>query len=66
MAKVDSALECLVRVAAHFSIPADISQLSRAYITDTNAVDTTGLLLASKELGLKSRAYEGVALDRLG
>ena len=65
MANVDSALECLVRVAAHFSIPADISQLSRAYITDTNAVDTTGLLLASKELGLKSRAYEGVALDRL-
>ncbi|MBQ9406339.1 MAG: type I secretion system permease/ATPase [Desulfovibrio sp.] len=65
MAKVDSALACLVRVAAHFSIPADISQLSRAYITDFRAVDTTGLLTASRELGLKSRAYEGVTLERL-
>ena len=65
MAKIDSALGCLVRIAAHFSIPADISQLSRAYITDTNPVDTTGLLLASKELGLKSRAYQGVSMDKL-
>ncbi|WP_051650077.1 type I secretion system permease/ATPase [Selenomonas sp. AB3002] len=65
MAKIDSALGCLVQVAAHFSIPADISQLSRAYITDTKPVDTTGLLMASKELGLKSRAYEGVKLERL-
>ena len=65
MAKIDSALGCLVRIAAHFSIPADISQLSRAYITDKNPVDTTGLLLASKELGLKSRAYQGVSMDKL-
>ena len=65
MAKIDSALGCLVKVAAHFSIPADISQLSRAYITDTNPVDITGLLMASKELGLKSRAYDGVAFERL-
>ncbi len=65
MSRIDSALGCLVRVAEHFSIPADISQLSRAYITDANPVDTTGLLMASKELGLKSRAYEGVSLERL-
>ena len=61
----DSALGCLVQIAAHFSIPADISQLSRAYITETRAVDTTGLLMASRDLGLKSRAYEGVTLERL-
>ena len=62
MANIDSALGCLVRIAAHFSIPADYSQLSRAYITDKKNVDTTGLLLASRELGLKSRAYENVKL----
>ena len=60
MAKIDSALGCLVKIAAHFSIPADYSQISRAYITGASAVDTTGLLLASRELGLKARAYEGV------
>ena len=65
MANIDSALGCLVRIAAHFSIPADYSQLSRAYITDKKNVDTTGLLLASRELGLKSRAYENVKLEWL-
>ena len=65
MAKIDSALACLVQVAARFSIPADISQLSRAYITDEKSVDTTGLLLAARDLGLKSRAFEGVQMERL-
>ncbi len=65
MARIDSALGCLVQVAAHFSIPADISQLSRAYITDEKPVDTTGLLLAARELGLKARSYPGVVLERL-
>lgn len=65
MANIDSALGCLVQVAAHFSIPADISQLSRAYITDTNAVNTTVLLIAARDLGLKARAYEKVKLERL-
>lgn len=65
MANIDSALGCLVRIAAHFSIPADYSQLSRAYITDKKNVDTTGLLMAAKELGLKSRAYENMSLEWL-
>lgn len=65
MAKIDSALGCLVQVAAHFSIPADISQLSRAYITDANPVNDTGLLIAARDLGLKARAYEKVDLSRL-
>ena len=61
MAKIDTALGCL----AHFSIPADMTQLSRAYITDEKAVDTTTLLLAARDLGLKARAYEGVTAQRL-
>ena len=65
MANVDSALGCLVQIAAHFSIPADISQLSRAYITDANPVDDTGLLIAARDLGLKARAYEKVSFQRL-
>ena len=65
MANVDSALGCLVRLAAHFSIPADISQLSRAYITDANPVNDTGLLIAARDLGLKARAFEKVSFQRL-
>ncbi len=65
MAKIDSALGCLVQIAAHFSIPADITQLSRAYVTDEKPIDTTGLILAARELGLKSRAYSPVAFERL-
>lgn len=65
MAKIDSALGCLVQVAAHFSIPADISQLSRAYITDEHPVDITGLILAARELGLKARSYGEVSLEWL-
>ena len=65
MSKIDSALGCLVQIAARFSIPADYSQLSRAYITDENPVDTTGLVLAARELGLKVRSFEGVSLEWL-
>ena len=65
MSRIDSALGCLVQVAANFSIPADYSQLSRAYITDEKPVDTTGLILAARELGLKARSYEGTTLEWL-
>ena len=65
MSRIDSALGCLVQIAARFSIPADYSQLSRAYITDANPVDTTGLLTAARELGLKARAYEQVSFKWL-
>ncbi|MBE6102689.1 MAG: type I secretion system permease/ATPase [Selenomonas ruminantium] len=65
MSRIDSALGCLVQVAARFSIPADYSQISRAYITDAKPVDTTGLLKAAKELGLKARAYEQMSFKWL-
>lgn len=60
MARVDTALACLVQVAEHFSIPADLRQLERAYITDSTGVDTVTLLLAAKELGLRARRFDGV------
>ena len=66
MAKTDTALSCLVQIAKHFSIPSEVSQMERAYITDKQAVDTVTLILAARELGLKARAYENVALERLG
>ena len=65
MAKIDTALACLIQIAAHFSIPADLNQLSRAYITDEKDVDTTTLVLAARDLGLKARAYENVTMERL-
>lgn len=65
MAKVDSALACLVQVAAHFSIPADLAQLSRAYITSNEPLDTVALLGAARDLGLKARAYEPVSMEKL-
>jgi subfamily B ATP-binding cassette protein HlyB/CyaB len=65
MSRIDSALGCLVQIAARFSIPADYSQLSRAYITDANPVNDTGLLIAARDLGLKARAYENVKFQRL-
>ena len=65
MAKIDTALYCLVQMAAHYSIPADISQLERAYIVDANAVDTVTLLTAAKDIGLKTRLFTGIAADHL-
>lgn len=66
MAKVDTALACLVQIAAHFSIPADLSQLERAYIVDANGVDTISLLRAGKDLGLKVRLFENISYDHVG
>lgn len=65
MAKIDTALACLVNIAAHFKIPADYGQLARAYIVDTQGVDTVGLLRAAHELGLKARKFEGVTPEHL-
>ena len=66
MQKIDTALCCLVRIAAHFSIPADMKQLERAYIVDENAVDTITLLGAARDIGLKARRFEHIAPEHLG
>ena len=65
MANIASALACLVRVAAHFKIPADYSQLARAYIVEKTGVDTVGLLRAAGDLGLKSRKFEGISAEHV-
>ena len=65
MAKIDTALACLVEVAAHFSIPADFRQIERAYIVDENAVDTVTLLGAARDIGLKARRFEGMTAARI-
>ena len=61
----DSGLYCLVKIAAHFGIPADIHQLERAYILDRERLDTTALLAAASDLKLKSRLFESVAPGHL-
>jgi subfamily B ATP-binding cassette protein HlyB/CyaB len=65
MAKIDTALACLVHVAAHFKIPADYSQIARAYIVDKDGVDTVGLLRAAGDLGLRARKFEGITFEHL-
>lgn len=65
MPKIDTALCCLVRIASHFSIPADLRQLERAYIVDENPVDTITLLGAAKDIGLKARLFEQVKPEHL-
>lgn len=65
MANIDTALACLVNIAAHFKIPADYSQLARAYIVDKDGVDTVGLLRASGDLGLKARRFDGITAEHL-
>ena len=65
MANIDTALACLVHVAAHFKIPADYSQLARAYIVDTTGVDTVGLLRAAGDLGLRARRFDGITAEHL-
>ena len=65
MAKIDTALSCLVQIARHFSIPADYRQLERAYIVDENAVDTVTLLQATKDIGLKARKFEDITPEHL-
>ena len=61
----DSGLYCLVKIAAHFGIPADIHQLERAYILDRERLDTTALLAAASDLKLKSRLFKSVAPGHL-
>ena len=65
MATIDTALACLVQVAAHFKIPADYSQLARAYIVDAAGVDTVGLLRAAGDIGLRARRFDGVTMEHL-
>lgn len=65
MAKIDTALVCLVNIAAHFKIPADYNQLARAYIVDKAGVDTVGLLRAAGDLGLKARKFTDMTADHL-
>jgi len=61
----DTALACLVQIAAHFNIPADLRQLERAYIVDAKGADTVTLLRASKEIGLEARRFSGIAVEHL-
>ena len=65
MAKMDTALACLVQVAAHFKIPADYHQIARAYIVDKDGVDTVGLLRAARDLGLRARRFSGITVEHL-
>ena len=65
MMRRDTALACLVQIAAHFNIPADLRQLERAYIVDAKGADTVTLLRASKEIGLEARRFSGIAVEHL-
>lgn len=65
MAQIDTALACLVQIAAHFSIPADMQQLERAYIVDEGAVDSVTLLMAAKDIGLKTRQFKDITPEHL-
>lgn len=65
MMRRDTALACLVQIAAHFNIPADLMQLERAYIVDAKGADTVTLLRASKEIGLEARRFSGIAVEHL-
>ncbi|WP_294143987.1 type I secretion system permease/ATPase [uncultured Selenomonas sp.] len=65
MAMMDTALACLVQIAAHFKIPADYGQLARAYIVDEHGVDNVGLLRAARDLGLKARQFSGITAEHV-
>ena len=65
MMRRDTALACLVQIAAHFNIPADLRQLERAYIVDAKGADTVTLLRASKEIGLEARRFSGITVEHL-
>lgn len=53
--KRDTALECLVTIAKLLGIPADVTQLQRAYVFDDRGMDSLTFVRAAKEIGLKSR-----------
>ncbi len=65
MVRMDTALACLVQVAAHFNIPADLMQLERAYIVDEKGANIVTLLRAAKEIGLRARKFEGITVGHL-
>ena len=65
MAKIDTALACLVQIAGYYSIPADYRQLERAYIVDESGVDTVALLQAAKALGLRARKFDKIRMEHL-
>lgn len=53
---LDTGIICLVNIAKIFGIPADEAQLRRAYVVSgMGGMDTTTILRAAGELGLKSR-----------
>ena len=66
MQTVDSGLKCLVAIAEHFGIPADLRQLERAYIVDKKNVDTVGVMRAAKDLKLRVRLLESVLPEKMG
>lgn len=53
--KIDTGLACLVFAVRLLGIPADQSQLARAYAVDSMGIDTLYLVRAAKDLGLKAR-----------
>ena len=56
MTKIDTGLACLILIAKHYKITADMRQLERAYVLEEGSVDTTTLVRAGRDLKLKVRA----------
>lgn len=64
MTKIDTGLACLILVAKHYKITADMRQLERAYVLEEGSVDTTTLVRAGRDLKLKVRACQ-IGFDKL-
>jgi len=62
---IDTGLYALVTIARHYSIPADMQQLERAYSLEKGALDTTAILRAADGLKLRARAYTDVGIGGL-
>ncbi len=58
MTKIDTGLACLILIAKHYKITADMRQLERAYVLEEGSVDTTTLVRAGRDLKLKVRASQ--------
>ena len=56
MTKIDTGLACLILIAKHYKITADMRQLERAYVLEEGSVDTTTLVRAGRDLKLKVKA----------
>lgn len=65
MQRIDTGLHCLIGIAKHFGIPADLRQLERAYALDKGSIDTISLLRAAKELKLNVRLFDSLDKERL-